>query len=65
LLLGGLPQSPPHNVERKEKVEYDLLHCVHLYRQLHKGVYIAFACMCGVNSDLHCEHVGRVKMNFS
>jgi hypothetical protein len=25
LLLGGLPQSPPHNVERKEKVKYDLL----------------------------------------
>jgi hypothetical protein len=23
LLLGGLPQSPPHNVERKEKVMCD------------------------------------------
>lgn len=34
LLLGGLPQSPPHNVERKEKVEYDLLHCLHLFKQL-------------------------------
>jgi hypothetical protein len=43
LLLGGLPQSPPHNVERKEKVEYDLLHCVHLFRQLHKGV---IPCLC-------------------
>jgi hypothetical protein len=32
LLLGVLPQSPPHNVERKEKVKYDLFYCTHSFR---------------------------------
>jgi hypothetical protein len=50
LLLGGLPQSPPHNVERKEKVEYDSLYYI-------KVLFIAFACICGVNVDLHWGHV--------
>lgn len=30
LLIGGLPQAPPYNVERKEKVMYVLLYFVHV-----------------------------------
>jgi hypothetical protein len=52
LLLGGLPQSPPHNVERIDKVEYDLLY----YR---KVLFIAFACIYDVNADLRCGHVAK------
>jgi hypothetical protein len=50
LLLGGLPQSPPYNVERKEKVEYVLLYYI-------KVLFIDFAPICGVNVDLRWEHV--------
>ncbi|PNF33458.1 hypothetical protein B7P43_G03236 [Cryptotermes secundus] len=43
LLLGGLPQSPPHNVERKEKVEEVRQHL----HSLKRGHYVVLHGMTG------------------
>jgi hypothetical protein len=64
MLIGGLPQAPPYNVERREKVMYVLLYFVHVSKMVkvfYREVLGAFASVYGINTGPHCKPVIFVK----